>query len=111
MGKPLPGRTNVIVTRQKDYVKENCLTANSLEKAIELCKNDNEIFIIGGGQIFKKAIPLTDKIYLTQIHQSFEGDAFFPELNKDEWKIIFREDHKADEKNKYDYSFINYERG
>jgi dihydrofolate reductase len=114
IGKALPGRTTVIVTRQKDFKKENCLVADSLEKAIELCKNDpdipGEIFIIGGAQIFEKAIPLTDRIYFTQIHHAFDGDVFFPDLEKGKWKITFREDHNADEKNPYDYSFINYDR-
>ena len=110
IGKALPGRTTVIVTRQKDLEKENCLVVDSLEQAIALCKNDTEIFIIGGAQIFEHALPLTDKIYLTRIHQSFDGDVFFPAFESDDWKITFREDHKADEKNKYDYSFIDYER-
>jgi dihydrofolate reductase len=108
INKALPGRTNIIVTRQKDFEKENCLVADSLEHAIELCKNDNEVFIIGGAQIFEQAIPVTDKIYLTQIHQSFDGDVFFPALDHHQWKVISKEDHAADEKNKYDYSFINY---
>ncbi|MEO5572471.1 MAG: dihydrofolate reductase [Bacteroidia bacterium] len=109
MNKALPGRTNVIITRQKDYVKENCLVTDSLEHAIELCKDDDdEVFIIGGGEIFKEAIRLTDKIYLTQVHHSFEGDVFFPYLNRGEWKIALREDHKADEKHKYNFSFIDY---
>jgi len=108
IGKALPGRTTVIVTRDKNYKQVNCLVANSTEQAIEICKNDSEIFIVGGAQIFEKAIALTDKIYLTQIHESFDGDVFFPALNEDEWKIISQEDHTADEKNKYDYSFINY---
>ncbi|MEP7169439.1 MAG: dihydrofolate reductase [Bacteroidota bacterium] len=110
IGRALPGRTTIIVTRQKDFKKENCLIANSLESAIELCKNDSEIFIIGGAQIFEKAIPLTNKIYLTQIHMTFDGDVFFPELEKEKWKITFQENHKTDEKNLYDYSFINYEK-
>ena len=110
IGKALPGRTTVIITRQKDFKKEHSLVADSLKKAIELCKNDHEIFIIGGAQIFKEVISLTDKIYLTQVHHSFEGDVFFPELKTDEWKIISREDHEADEKNKYAYSFVDYVR-
>ena len=110
IGKALPGRTTVIITRDKNYFKVNCLVADSIEHAFELCKNDNEIFIIGGAQIFEEAILFADKIYLTQIHQSFDGDVFFPEFENDHWKITFREDHKADEKNKYDYSFIDYEK-
>jgi dihydrofolate reductase len=110
IGKALPGRTTVIVTRDKNYKQDNCLVAYSTEQAIEICKNDSEIFIVGGAQIFEKAIALTDKIYLTQIHESFDGDVFFPALNEDEWKIIWQEDHTADEKNKYDYSFVDYVR-
>lgn len=110
IGRVLPGRTFIIVTRQKDFQFPGCLVADSIEKAIELCKNDAESFIIGGAQIYNQALPLADKIYLTQIHQSFEGDVFFPEINKEEWNITLQENHKADEKNLYAYSFVDYER-
>lgn len=110
IGKALPGRTSVVITRQQDWKKENVITADSLQTALNLCGNDSEIFIIGGAQIFASALPLADKIYLTHIHHTFDGDVFFPELKEDHWEITFNELHKADEKNPFDYSFINYER-
>ena len=106
---PLPNRTNVIITRQADYTAAGCIVVNSVEAALEIAnKNgDNEPFIIGGGQIYKLALEagLVDKIYLTKIHHSFDGDTFFPELNSD-WKQVNKADHKADEKHSYDYDFI-----
>jgi len=110
IGKALPGRKTIIITRQKNYEAADCVVVKSLPYAIELCRNDSEAFITGGAQIYELAIPMIEKIYLTRIHHSFEGDAFFPELNKAAWKITFMENHKADEKNPYDYSFVNYER-
>ena len=99
--RPLPNRTNVVITRQSDYQAEGCLVVNSLETALEIAQNngDKEPFIIGGGQIYKLALEgnLVDKIYLTKVHHSFKGDTFFPELSE-EWKEINREDHEADEK-------------
>ena len=112
IGKPLPNRTTVIITRNTNYFKDGCLIANSLEDAIELDKEDQEIFIIGGAQIYKQALEkdLVDKLDITIVHEEFEADAFFPEINSSIWKEIAREDFKADEKNKYDYSFVSYKR-
>ena len=111
--RPLPNRTNVIITRQSDYKAEGCLVVNSVEESIEIAKQngDTEPFIIGGGQIYKIALEqnLVDRIYLTRIHHPFEGDTFFPELNSD-WEEVKREDCYADEKNKYNYSFIVLEK-
>ncbi|MAR40402.1 MAG: diacylglycerol kinase [Flavobacteriales bacterium] len=111
--KPLPNRTNVIITRQSDYIAEDCIVVNSVEESIEVAKKngDEEPFIIGGGQIYKIALEnnLIERIYLTRIHHNFEGDTFFPNLAED-WKVITREDCKADEKNKYDYSFLVLEK-
>jgi len=111
--RPLPNRTNVIITRQSDYKAEGCLVVNSVEESIEMAKQngDTEPFIIGGGQIYKIALEqnLVDRIYLTRIHHVFEGDTFFSELNSD-WEEVKREDCFADEKNKYDYSFIVLEK-
>ena len=95
---PLANRTNVIITRQADYIAEGCVVVNSVEAALEIAKQngDTEPFIIGGGQIYKIALEqkLVDKIYLTKVYHSFEGDTFFPELNSD-WKEIERIDCKA----------------
>ena len=112
IGKPLPNRTSVTITRNNNYFKNGCLVANSLENAIELAENDDEIFIIGGAQIYKYAIEnnLVDTLDITIVHQEFEADVFFPEIDLSIWKEVSREDFKANEKNKYDYSFVKYQK-
>jgi dihydrofolate reductase len=112
IGKPLPNRTSVIITRNKKYIQEGCIVVNSIEKAIEVSKVDNQIFIIGGAQIYNEAMKenLADRLDITLVHQPFEADVFFPEINLKIWKEISREDFKADEKNKYDFSFVSYEK-
>ena len=107
IGKPLPNRRNIIITRDTNYLVDNCEIVNSLEEALMLCNND--CFIIGGGEIYKQSMNVADKIYLTLIHEYFEGDTYFPEIGK-EWSKLNREDHEPDEKNAHKYSFINYER-
>lgn len=106
IGKPLPNRRNIIITRQKELTLSGCEVYHSLEDAIAHCEGEKEIFIIGGDSIYKESLPLINKIYLTQVHQTFEADAFFPVLNMNEWNIIKKEDFEADEKNKYAYSFL-----
>lgn len=112
IGKPLPNRTTIIITRNPGYVKDGCFIANSLEEALEMAKDDKQIYIIGGAQIYKYALEnnLADALEITLVHQEFEADAFFPEIDKSVWKSIKREDFKADEKNKLDYSFIRFEK-
>jgi dihydrofolate reductase len=110
IGKPLPGRTNVIITRNKNFNAEGCVVVSSLTEAFEKAKDDNEAFVFGGGEIFREALPKVNKIYMTRIHQHFEGDTRFPELNPKEWREISRQDYNADEKNNYSYSFIDLER-
>ncbi len=107
IGKPLPNRRNIIITRNNDYIVEGCEIVSSLEEALLL--TNNNCFIIGGGEIYKQALDITDKIYLTLVHKDFEGDTIFPELGK-EWAKISRKDFEADDKNQYKYSFIEYER-
>lgn len=85
VGKPLAGRVNIIISRQENYTIDGCLVAKSLEDALELAKQDSEVFIIGGGEIYKQALSFADKIYLTRVHAGFTGDTFFPELNLTEW--------------------------
>jgi dihydrofolate reductase len=110
--RPLPDRTNIIITRQKNYTAPGAIVVGSVEEAIEKAKKigNNEIFIIGGAEIFKQTLHLTDKIYYTKIYHPFEGDTFFPEINYKEWKETSKTDHIADEKNKYNYSFIELEK-
>jgi len=110
IGKPLPNRTTIIITRNKNYFKEGCLVAHSIEEAIELANTDDDIFIIGGAQIYKEAIKkdLVDELDITLVHHKFEADAFFPTIDVSIWKETAREDFKANEKNKYNYSFVTY---
>jgi dihydrofolate reductase len=110
VGKPLPKRRNIIITRQAISI-EGCEVVNSLEAALALCKDEDEVFIVGGAEIYRQSIPLTDRIYLTVIDQEFEGDSFFPELNPAEWEEKERANFEPDEKNKLRYSFITLERG
>ncbi len=112
IGKPLPNRTTIIITRNNNYFVDGCLIANSIEEAIELAKEDAHIFIIGGGQIYKQALQsnLVDRLDVTIVHESFEADVYFPEIDKKYWREISREDFKADPKNKYNYSFVTFER-
>jgi len=106
--RPLPGRANIIVTRQKDFFIPGCITVHSIEEALDAAreKNESEAFIIGGGEIFRQAIGIADTIYLTRIHATFDGDVFFPAINMKEWKEESVQNFSVDEKNKFDYSFI-----
>lgn len=110
IGRPLPKRTNVIITRNKDYSAQGCVIVNSLSEALKVCADDSEAFIIGGGQIYKEAVGLVDKMYFTLVHDTFQGDTFFPEIEKENWLLVSEEKHSADQKNELDYSFLNYER-
>jgi dihydrofolate reductase len=109
VGKPLPNRRNIIVTRQEIKI-EGCQVVNSIEEALALCADQQEVFIVGGAEIYKLAMSKTDRIYLTIIHHSFDADTLFPEIDYMEWKETAREDHQPDEKNKFPYSFITLER-
>ena len=109
--RPLPGRKNIVVTRQKSYEAPGSLVVGSIEQALDEAKKtgDDEVFIIGGAEIYNQTLNIANKIYLTRIHDSFEGDAFFPELDFNKWKLIESVFVKADEKNKYDFTFETYQ--
>ena len=107
--KPLPNRTHIIITRQKEYpVPDNCFVANSLTKAIEMCPKNEDIYIIGGGEIYKQSMDFADKLEITKVHQSFDADTFFPEIDDKKWKLHEEVFHPADEKHKYGFSFLTY---
>jgi dihydrofolate reductase len=106
--KPLPNRTHVIITRQKNYNPENCIVVNSLEKAIEICPKDEDVFVIGGGEIYQQSIAIANKIELTRVHSTFEADAFFPEIDTTIWELVQEEFHPKDEKHLFDFSFQTY---
>ena len=111
LGKPLPNRTNIIITRNKNYKAEGCVVVNSLSEALKVAtKEDKNPFILGGAEIYKQAMSFTDKLDVTFVHHKFEADVFFPEIDRTIWKETSREDIKANEKNKYDYSFVTFER-
>lgn len=111
-GKAYPGRTNIVITHQKDYTLPDAAVVHSLEEAINKAKDieQHEVFILGGAQIFKQSLSVINRIYLTRIYKDFEGDAFFPTINSGEWKLIKMEPHDSDEKNKYEYAFQIWER-
>jgi len=112
--RPLANRTNIVLTRQTDFKEDGCVVAHSLEDAIEHAKNNNEteLFIIGGGQIYKEALEkdLIDKMYVTHVHQEFNGDTFFPEINNEKWKKVSEINNPINEKHLYTYSFVLYEK-
>ena len=106
--KPLPNRTHIIITRQKNYQAEGCIIVDSIEKALSICPKDEDSFIIGGGEIYTLGLAYTDKIEITRVHSSFEADAYFPEINKKDWKLEKYEFNEKDEKHKYDYTYETY---
>lgn len=111
VGMPLPNRRNIVITRQDDYALEDAEVVHSLEEALALSASDGEeIFIVGGAQIYEEALPLTEKLYFTRVHGTFEGEAFFPHVQESEWELISKEEHKKDEKHDYAYTFLIYER-
>lgn len=111
LGKPLPNRTNIVITRNKDWNPEGVLVVNSLQDAIEKSKEiDEEVYIIGGGNIYEQAMDWADAVEVTEVHQTFEGDTKFPEIDLAIWEETSREDFGKDEKHEYDYSFVRYER-
>jgi dihydrofolate reductase len=107
--KALPNRTNIVITRDQEYKAENATVVHSLEQALELTKQDEQPFIIGGGEIYKQALAVAHNIELTRVHESFEADTFFPELDQT-WKETARVDCFKDEKHPHDYSYISYEK-
>jgi len=108
---PLPGRTIIVITHDRNFRADGVLTANSVERAIDLARLDDEIFIGGGAQIYEQTIHRADRMYLTRVHAEVEGDAFFPEFDDVmEWNLVDAEHREADDKNQYPYSFLTYER-
>ncbi|HEX5170015.1 MAG TPA: dihydrofolate reductase [Cyclobacteriaceae bacterium] len=110
--RPLPNRTNVVVTRQKNFAAPGCIIVNSIEEGIERAKenNEQEVFIIGGAEIYRQGMKHTQRMYLTEIKAIIEGDTFFPEFNHHEWKEISRTSHGTDERHRYPFDFVVYEK-
>jgi dihydrofolate reductase len=110
IGRPLPNRRNIVITRQQDLQIAGVEIVNSVDEAIALCANEAEVFIIGGAEIYKSAIANTNRIYLTTVHQHFDADAFFPLIDYKDWEETTQEYHTADEKNNVAYTFSTLER-
>ena len=106
--KPLPNRTHVIITRQKDYQPEACLIVDSLAKAISVCPKDEDLFIIGGGEIYKQSIEMADKLDITRVHHTFDADTFFPSFDESQWKITTLFEQPIDEKHSHGFTVYRY---
>lgn len=121
IGRPLPGRTNIAITRQSDYQADGMVVVNTLEQAlakaedISFVDGHEEVMVIGGAEIYQQALPQADRLYITHVHADVAGDAFFPEVDWADWQEVQREDHQADpqgaeKRNPFDYSFVVYDR-
>ena len=110
IGTPLTGRNNIVITRSGDWSRAGCIVVNSLEAALAAIRGPEEAFVIGGAQIYALAMPLARRLYLTEIERDFEGDAFFPEFDRSQWREVSRELHSAGGAESFDYAFVERER-
>ena len=108
--KPLPNRVHVIITRQNDYVCEGCIVVQDLEKAIAVCPKNEDIFVIGGGEIYSQSISIADQLDITRVHHSFEADVYFPEIDLKLWELTAEVFNPKDEKHLYDFTFETFVR-
>lgn len=108
--KLLPDRTHVVITRDRTYHREGVIIVHSLQEALQKAEKDNQPFIIGGGEIYKLGLPVTDRIELTRVHGTFDADTFFPEIDPDTWELVAKEKHTTDEKHAYSFTYLTYER-
>lgn len=110
LGKPLPERVNIVVTRQKDFSAPRCRVAHSLQEALAATPKNEEVFVIGGSELYGESLPVADKIYRTLIHAEMEGDAFFPPIDPTQWKLAESKFESKDDKNPFDADYEVYER-
>jgi dihydrofolate reductase len=112
VNKPLPGRTNIVITTNPDWKAETVIVVNNLKDAIQKAAetNSKQIFIIGGGEIYKQSMDIADSIYITRVHANLEGDTFFPVIDEKKWRLTANQDFEADEKHAYRYSFQIWEK-
>ncbi|MFC1749141.1 type 3 dihydrofolate reductase [Pseudomonadota bacterium] len=110
IGRPLPNRRNIIISRDQTLSIEGCEVVSSANDALTLCEDVEEVMVIGGASFYEQMLPHAQRLYLTLVHTSVEGDAFFPEIDFNQWKEVERTDHQADEANAFDYSFVLYEK-
>lgn len=110
IGKPLRDRTNIVVTRNPRFTAPGCIVAHSLPEAIAAAGADEEVFVIGGAELYAQALPLARRMYLTLVHADVAGDTYFPQFDWNAWRLVSREDHDADDRHAYRYSFLTLER-
>ncbi len=110
IGKPLPGRTTVVVTHNREIKIDGCIIAHSLQDAIAACAGDENPFIVGGAELYAQALPLADTLYITEIHQDISGDAHFPEFNRSEWQEVSREARQQELPQPLIFDFVTYRR-
>jgi len=106
--KPLPNRTHIVITRQENYNPDGCIVVNSIEKAIAICPENEDSYIIGGGEIYNLGLQYADIIEITKVHHTFEADAFFPKINESDWLLVESEENFKDEKHLFDYTYETY---
>ncbi len=110
IGKPLPGRNTVIVTRNVDYAVPGCIAVNSIDAALTVSYGDEEVFFVGGADLYRQALDIANRIYLTEIQRVFDGDAFFPEFDPNQWSETSRERHRTEGDNGFEYHYVIYDR-
>lgn len=110
LGRPLPGRSNVVITRNRDYRPEGCLVAESIPAALALCRDSDEVFFIGGAQLYAQAIPLADRLYLTEVDIDAQGDAWFPDYDRGAFREMSRESHVGTKGDPFHFDFVVYAR-
>ena len=110
IGRPLPGRQNIVITRQAHFAAEGCDVVGSKDAALAAAGEADEVMVIGGSEVYALFLPDAGRLYLTRVHTEVDGDAWFPELAHEEWKLVAEDAHEADERNEHDYSFLTYER-
>jgi dihydrofolate reductase len=110
IGRPLPGRENIILTRDPEYKAEGCTIIHDLEQIKSRCSDVEELMIIGGAQLYFETLPIANKLFVTEVHAELDGDTFFPDLDRSQWREMEREHFTADEKNDFDFSFVALER-
>ena len=110
IGKPLPERRNIVLTRDMNYRNDEVDVANSVQEVLNYCRDEREIFILGGADIYKQTLPLADRILLTRVHSALDADTYFPELSENEWKLLSQDSHQKDEKHAFDYTFEIWEK-
>ena len=110
IGKPLPGRQNIVISKDQTFAADGVTVVNSIEAALDEVKTDGEVMVIGGASFYQQMLPLAEKLYVTHVHQSFDADTFFPKIDAEQWRVVDSVEHTADEKHAYRFTFITYQK-